>query len=123
MISITEAGELIHHGRADDVMIYDGINIYPAEIENVLLRHADVIEAAAFPVPDGARGQMPGAAVVVHAGARETDLQGHCAEMLGERAPVQILRLQELPKNAAGKVVTSKLTELAQSGGGGSAGR
>lgn len=119
MVSISGAGELIHHGRADDVMIYDGINIYPAEIENVLLRHADVVEAAAFPIPDLARGQMPGAAVVVQAGARAMDLRDHCNAMLGERAPVQILRLLELPKNAAGKVVTSKLTELAQSGGGG----
>ena len=123
MVSINDAGELIHHGRADDVMIYDGINIYPAEIENVLLRHVDVIEAAAFPIPGGARGQMPGAAVVVRAGARAMDLQDHCHEMLGERAPVQILRLRELPKNAAGKVVTSELTELAQNAAAGGAGR
>jgi acyl-CoA synthetase (AMP-forming)/AMP-acid ligase II len=62
LTSFTEAGELVHHGHADDLMIFDGINIFPTEIENVLLHYPAVTEAAAFPIPSPVRGDIPAAA-------------------------------------------------------------
>ena len=43
-VELTPRGTLIHHGRADELIIYDGVNIYPAEIENVLMKHPAVTD-------------------------------------------------------------------------------
>ena len=58
LAEFTADGALIHHGRADDVMIFDGININPAEIENTLLRHPAVAEASAFALYSTVRGDF-----------------------------------------------------------------
>jgi acyl-CoA synthetase (AMP-forming)/AMP-acid ligase II len=63
-------GQLVIHGRADDMMIMNGINIYPVEIERILERHPAVETAAAFPLPSGVHGQIPVAAVELRAGMR-----------------------------------------------------
>ena len=109
LVEMRSDGELIHHGRADDMMIFDGLNITPAEIEQTLLRHAAVAEAAAFGIPSNVRGSIPVAAVVLKAKCTIHELHGHCASWLGALRPVEIIVLPSLPRNAVGKVLTREL--------------
>jgi len=108
----TAEGALIHRGRADDVMIFDGINISPSEIEDALLRHPAVAEAAAFGIVSRTHGEIPAAAVVLSAPVMEADLLEHGRSWLGLRAPVRIVVVRELPRNAAGKVLKRELAGL-----------
>ena len=109
LAEFTVDGALIHHGRADDLMIFDGINIFPAEIENVLLRHPAVSEAAAFPIHSVARGDIPIAAVVTRSQVTADELKSHCQSWLGVRAPQSLVVVSRLPRNAAGKVMKHEL--------------
>jgi acyl-coenzyme A synthetase/AMP-(fatty) acid ligase len=109
LAEFTPGGALIHHGRADDLMIFDGINIHPAEIENALLKHPAVAEAAAFSIKRAARGDVPHAAVVLTGTTEPADLLAHCRSWLGARSPAGIMILRELPRNAAGKVLRMDL--------------
>lgn len=109
MGTLTPDGVLLFQGRADDLMIFDGINIYPREIEAVLEAHPAVREAAAFPVPSQRHTQIPVAAVVLAQPATEADLIAHCRQQLGARAPQTIVVRESLPRNAAGKVLKREL--------------
>jgi acyl-coenzyme A synthetase/AMP-(fatty) acid ligase len=111
-VSLTEAGVLIHHGRADDVIILDGINIYPFEIEDALLEHEAVTEAVAFSVKSPARGDIPLAAVVVKRSLVRAELLNYCHSLLGEHAPHDVIALASLPRNAMGKVVKTELPDI-----------
>jgi len=111
LVERTPEGELVHHGRADDMMIYDGINVFPSEIESVLLRHPAVAEAAAFAFPSPTRGEVPAAAVVLRSPATERELVEHCRSWLGARAPVRVYVLKALLRNPAGKVLRRELAE------------
>ena len=112
LAEFTPDGELIHHGRADDLMILDGINIYPGEIENVLLRHPAVAEAAAFPIRSVARGDIPIAAVITKSQASEDELLSHCRSWLGLHAPHGLMIVPKLPRNAVGKLLKNELVRL-----------
>ena len=107
----SEDHQLIFHGRADDMMVMGGINIYPAEIERVLLRHPAVAEAAAFPVPSRERESLPAAAIVVRNPVDLKEVVSFCNDRLGIKAPRFILLLDSLPRNTAGKVLTTALLE------------
>jgi acyl-coenzyme A synthetase/AMP-(fatty) acid ligase len=104
------AGQLHLHGRADDLMAYDGIKIYPAEIEAVLASHAAVADAAAFPIHSRRHQHVPSAAVVLKAPASEAELMDHCRTWLGAKCPVYVAILESLPRNAMGKVLKSQLS-------------
>jgi acyl-coenzyme A synthetase/AMP-(fatty) acid ligase len=110
----TEDGALIHHGRADDMMIFDGINISPAEIESVLLRHPAVAEAAAISIRDPRRGDIPAAAVVMASPLPAKDLSEFAKSWLGARAPLYLFAMNQLPRNTAGKVAKAELAEIAR---------
>jgi acyl-CoA synthetase (AMP-forming)/AMP-acid ligase II len=69
LASLTPDGILCVHGRADDMMILNSIKIFPAEIERVLEEHPAVKAAAAFARPSRAHGDIPVAAVELHASA------------------------------------------------------
>lgn len=60
-------------GRADDMFVCNGENVYPAEVEQMLERHPDIYQACVVPVPDAIRGQKPVAFVVPVPGARLTE--------------------------------------------------
>lgn len=106
-------GQLIHCGRADDLMIVRGINVYPAEIERVLGEHPAVREAVAFPVRSRNAQEIPVCAVVAHVGQRSSDdeLLAYARERLGSRAPHFIVVLDRLPRTAQGKVDRPTLRE------------
>ena len=112
LVEFTPNFELIHHGRADDLMILDGINIYPAEIENVLLQHRAVAEAAAFPLPSQVHGNIPAAAVVIRSEASVDKLLSHCRSWLGLHAPRGLIIVPMLPRNAVGKVQKTELARM-----------
>ncbi len=113
LVSLVPGEPLIFHGRADDVMILNGINIFPSAIEDTLASHPAVKEAVAYPVKSRIHGEIPVAAVVlndtVEAGLA-TDLLSYCRQALGIRAPRQIVVVDRIPRNAAGKPLRRELS-------------
>src|SRR5262249_28107973 len=106
LLSRAEEGPLIFHGRVDDMMILNGINIFPSAIEDTLETHPDVREAVAYAVRSRIHGEIPVAAVVLRDGTWQNDashLLDHCRRTLGIRSPRQIFVVDQIPRNAAGK--------------------
>ena len=101
--------------RKDDMIISGGFNIYPAELENVIAEHPEVIEAAVFPVPHERWGESPAAVCVVEPGAEvsEADIMQLCAERLGSyKKPSKVeITTAPLPKSPVGKVLRKQLRE------------
>jgi acyl-CoA synthetase (AMP-forming)/AMP-acid ligase II len=104
-----EDGLLHIASRRRDLIIRGGENVYPAETEDCLDRHPDVVESAVFGVDDHDLGQVVHAAVVMRPGADLTaeELQRSCAERLAYfKVPSHItFRSEPLPRNATGKVL------------------
>ena len=109
---MTAGGLFAFRGRNDDQMNFDGVKIYPLEIEGALLEHPEVVEAAAFAVPWKARPEVPVAVVVRRGAVSEAALQRWCVERLGRRAPRQIWLARSLPRSAMGKVLKRELRAL-----------
>ena len=102
-------------GRLKELIIKGGENIAPREIDEALLAHPAVLEAAAVGVPDPAYGQEILACVVVKPGASctEDELRAHCLATLGRYKSPRYLRIvDDLPKGASGKVQRLKLAQL-----------
>ena len=101
--------------RKDDMIISGGFNIWPAELENVLTGHPDVIEAAVFGVPDERWGESPYGVVTVTENAAVTadELIELCAHRLGSyKKPAGIeLTTEPLPKSPVGKLARKQLRE------------
>ncbi|TMH60854.1 MAG: hypothetical protein E6H53_03725 [Betaproteobacteria bacterium] len=114
LASLTPGGALCLHGRADDMMNLNGIKIFPSEIERVLEAHPAVKAAAAFSRSSAALGDIPIAAVELHASVAigVEELMACARERLGVRAPRKIIVLDALPRNAAGKVLKRELASL-----------
>lgn len=115
-----DEGYLFIEGRADDTIIRGGENIAPAEIEDVLLAHPAVADAAVVGVPDDEWGQRIEAAVALRAGADvgPEDLRAHCREHLrSSKTPDRIVVRDALPHTDTGKLlrraVLADLTETA----------
>lgn len=107
-------GYLFLEGRADDVIVRGGENISPGEIEEVLLRHPAVADAAVVAVPSEQWGEAVGAAVVVCAGGTVTaaELRQWVHEHLrSSRVPERVVFRRELPYNEMGKVLRRVLRE------------
>ncbi|HVZ43281.1 MAG TPA: class I adenylate-forming enzyme family protein [Ramlibacter sp.] len=107
---MTAEGAVVLQGRKDDMMICDGMNIYPAEIENALLEHPAVKEAAAYPIKHPQAQDMPAAAVTLESPATEQELIRHCRERIGLSYPRVVRIMDELPRNPMGKVLKRKLS-------------
>jgi acetyl-CoA synthetase len=105
---VDEDGCFHHAGRADDVIISAGWTMSAVEIEDVLLQHPDVREAAAIGVPDPVRGQVVKAFIVSPRAGDETfvrELQDFTRARLSQHEyPRQIAFAAELPKTPAGKI-------------------
>lgn len=104
---LTEDGYFYHDGRSDDVIISAGWTMSALEIENVLLAHPAVQEAAVIGVPDPLRGQIPKAFVVaVRTGdALERELQDYVRTRLSQHEyPRKVEFVTLLPRTPAGKV-------------------
>jgi acyl-CoA synthetase (AMP-forming)/AMP-acid ligase II len=112
---IDENGRLKIVGRAKDMFIVGGFNAYPAEIENALLRHPDVQQAAVIGIPDDRLGEVGMAFVVpVPGGTATADdiIAWSRDQMANYKVPRRVAFVDALPVNATGKVVKDDLRKL-----------
>jgi long-chain acyl-CoA synthetase len=110
-----EDGFVTVTGRTKDLIIRGGVNISPMEIDNVLLTHPAVHEAAAIGIPDRIYGEEVIAYVVPRQGTTPSveELKLHCAKTLPDyRMPKQIHFIDALPKNDRGKLRRADLKTL-----------
>jgi acyl-CoA synthetase (AMP-forming)/AMP-acid ligase II len=101
-------------GRTKDLIIRGGLNIAPLEIDEVLLRHPDVFDAAAVGVPDPIYGEEIVCYVVPKPGhgLSEAAVTEHCqANLPAPKVPKQVIIVTELPKSDRGKVLRDKLKD------------
>jgi fatty-acyl-CoA synthase len=109
-----EEGYLWLVDRKKDMIVSGGENVYPAEVERVLLDHPAVAEAAVIGVPHPQWVETPVAFVVAGAGVEpdEAELIAHCRKFLaGFKKPSAVIVVDELPHNAGGKVLKRRLRE------------
>lgn len=107
-------GELFLTGRVKELINRGGEKVTPREVDDVLLAHPDVEEAAAFAIPHPTLGEEVAAAVVLRPGASadEASLRRHAAERLAAfKVPRRILLLDTLPRCPVGKVRRRELAE------------
>ena len=98
------------------MFIVGGFNAYPAEIENALLRHPDVQQAAVIGIPDERLGEVAMAFVVTASGdpGAAESIRAWCKdEMANYKVPRVVRVVDSLPINATGKVVKDELRNLA----------
>jgi long-chain acyl-CoA synthetase len=98
--------------RKKDMMIVDGYNVYPSDVEAALHAHPAVMECAAIGVPDAYHGEVVKACIVLKPGHAATadELKAHCATRLIEYKRPRIIDIREsLPKSAVGKVLYTTL--------------
>ena len=109
---LTEEGSLVLQGRKDDMMIFDGMNIYPAEIENVLSSHPAVNDVAAFSIKHEQFQDVPVAAVILKELVSEKELIDFCKTPLGIKHPKRVFILKEFPRNQMGKILKRELSSV-----------
>jgi len=110
LATMNESGYVFLKGRRKDMIIRGGVNIYPTEIEAVLLGHDAVAEAAVvgWPAPD--LGEEVAAFVLTNRAVEEVELIAVCrASLASYKVPRRIFFLDEMPKNSAGKIVKPAL--------------
>jgi fatty-acyl-CoA synthase len=106
------AGRLFVDGRDDDMIVSGGENVFPAEVEDVIVQHPDVVEAAVVGIPDPEFGQRLKAYVVPRAGATPDPeaIRDHVrANLARYKVPRDVELVGELPRNATGKVLRRDL--------------
>ncbi|MGE7113887.1 o-succinylbenzoate--CoA ligase [Lysinibacillus sp. NPDC047702] len=109
---LDDEGYLFVIDRRADLIISGGENIYPAEIENVLLTHPAVKEAGVCGIEDGEWGQVPIAFVVLKDQIQINDLLSFCQKSLARyKIPKKIIITDELPRNGANKLLRRKLKQ------------
>jgi len=99
-------------GRIKDMFIVGGFNAYPAEIENLLLGHPRVAQAAVIGIPDARLGEVGMAFLVLHDGPRVTEaeiVEWSREQMANFKVPRRVVFIDALPINATGKVVKDDL--------------
>jgi long-chain acyl-CoA synthetase len=102
--------------RKDDLIISSGFNIYPGEIEDVLMRHPKVKDAAAVGVPDRIKGQAIVAVIALKPGveADKQELLKYCKDNMPDyRLPRAIVLKEEIPRDPAGKILRRILRQEA----------
>lgn len=111
---LDEDGFLYLTDRSKDVIISGGSNIYPREVEEVLLRHPDIKEVSVIGVPDSDWGERVVACIATSNGeaCSTDDLSQFCATELARfKLPKEYRFFEELPKNATGKILKTVLRE------------
>jgi fatty-acyl-CoA synthase len=111
-----EHGRLYVDGRDDEMIVSGGENVFPAEVEELLASHEAIDEAAAIGVDDEEFGQRLKAFVVLRGGASlsEDEIKDYVRENLARyKTPREVVFIDELPRNATGKVLKRELAEQA----------
>jgi acyl-CoA synthetase (AMP-forming)/AMP-acid ligase II len=116
-----DVGVMDEHGflsivdRKKDMVVVGGFNVYPAEVERVLLQHEDIAEAAVVGRPDDRLGEVPVAFVVLRAGTvtDPADIQQWMREQVANvKVPREVHIVETLPRNASLKVQKGELRKL-----------
>jgi acyl-CoA synthetase (AMP-forming)/AMP-acid ligase II len=108
------AGRMFVEGRSDDMIVSGGENVFPAEIEESLMKHHKIAEAAVIGIPDEQFGARLKAFVVPRSGASvtEADVKDHVKPNLARyKVPRDVEFVDELPRNTTGKVLKRVLQE------------
>lgn len=107
---LDEDGYLHVEGRIDETIVTGGENVAAAEVEDALLAHPAVADAAVAGRPDAEWGEAVVAWVVLATHASDAELAAHCRKLLaGYKVPKRFVRTAELPRNAAGKLLRREL--------------
>jgi fatty-acyl-CoA synthase len=105
-------GRLFVEGRDDDMIVSGGENLFPQEVEDCLVRHDAVIEAACVGVDDADFGKRLRGFVVVEGDVTEEDLKDWVKSNLARfMVPREIVFVPELPRNATGKILKRELVQ------------
>jgi acyl-coenzyme A synthetase/AMP-(fatty) acid ligase len=102
------AGRLFVDGRADDMIVSGGENVFPAEVEEVLANHPDILDATVIGVSDDEYGQRLRSFVTVRPGASltESDVKDYVRQRLARfKVPRDVRFVDAVPRNPTGKVV------------------
>jgi acyl-CoA synthetase (AMP-forming)/AMP-acid ligase II len=114
---LDEEGYLFLSGRADDVIVRGGENISPGEIEEVLLAHPDIADAAAVGVPSAEWGEAVAVAIVGR-GGKAPSAEEVCAlirsKLRSSRAPERVAVVDVLPYNEMGKLLRREVRRMLQ---------
>ena len=113
--NIDEDGFVYHHGRVKDMIITGGMNVFPAEVENVLLRHEKILFSSVIGLPDDKMGEVLGAFIVMRPGSNltEKEVKKYCRENTASyKTPKVVKFLDELPLVGPGKVDKKALKAL-----------
>jgi fatty-acyl-CoA synthase len=108
-------GRLFIDGRADEMIVSGGENVFPAEVEELLESHQDIDEAAAIGVEDEEFGQRLRAFVVVREGSAldEQQVKDYVRDNLARyKVPREVVFVEELPRNPTGKVLKRELAQI-----------
>lgn len=114
-------GYLFIHDRVKGMIIIGAENVYPAEVENVLMSHPDIADVAVIGVPSERWGETVKAVVVAEAGRTPTTavvVSFARARLAAYKCPTSIDLVEALPRNAAGKVLKRELRDPYWSGRG-----
>ena len=108
-------GRLFIDGRDDEMIVSGGENVFPQEVEELLMAHADVVDVGVVGVDDADFGKRLRAVVVAAAGAEPTprQLQDYVKGNLARyKVPRDVIFVEELPRNATGKILKRELADL-----------
>ena len=109
---VDEDGYYTISGRAKELIISGGFNVYPREVEEVLAQHEAVQEVAVLGLSDEDLGEKVVAAVVASQEVEVAELRAFCgAKLAGFKKPKEVYFVEELPRNALGKVQKHVLRE------------
>ncbi|MCY0935366.1 FadD3 family acyl-CoA ligase [Streptomyces sp. H34-S4] len=112
---LDERGYLAITDRLKDMYVVGGFNAYPAEVENVLLTHPAITDAAVVGAPDERLGEVGVAYVVTTGPVTADELTAWTRERLANfKVPRRFTRLEELPRNAGGKLLKTELRRTAR---------
>ncbi len=111
---LTDHGQLIYCGRSDNMMIFNGINIYPIEIEQCLLSHPEVADVLAMPTRHAIHQDVPIALVALKESGTCTEQQllKYAASVLGPKQPRHIVLTPAIPRNRLGKPIKAEIISL-----------
>lgn len=111
-----DVGKILKNGsikiidRLKDLIIVSGFNVYPNEIEDILTRHSNILEAAVIGEPDEKTGEKVCAFIVINKAISDAEVTSHCQEELTSyKVPKKIVVLDELPKSTVGKILRREL--------------
>ena len=111
-----DVGKILENGaikivdRLKDMVIVSGFNVYPNEIEDILTRHPNIIEAAVIGEPDEKTGEKVSAYIVVNKETEQSEIIEMCRkELTAYKIPKKITVLDELPKSTVGKILRREL--------------